>query len=73
MGLRGNVDWAINCSQQHAQATDVIAMLVRDQHGVEFLYVFADNGQAARNFFGAQSSIDENTCIAGNDQNRITR
>ncbi len=51
----------------------MIAVLVRDQDRVEFLHIFAGQRQAARNFFRAQSGIDENTCIAGNDQNRIPR
>jgi hypothetical protein len=73
MSFGGNVDRAINRSQQHAQATGVIPMFVRDQNSVELLHIFADQRQTARDFFGAQSGIDENTCIAGNDQNRIPR
>ena len=72
-GLRGNVDGTIDRAQQHAQAAGVIAMFVSDEHGVEPLYVFADEREPARDLFGAEAGVNENTSFAGNDQNRIAR
>jgi hypothetical protein len=67
----GNIDGAIDGSEQHAQTTGMVAMFMGDQHGVELLYVFADERQPARDLFGAESGVNKNTSLAGNDQNRI--
>jgi hypothetical protein len=72
-GFGGNVDRAIDCPKQHAQSAGVVSVLVCNQDGVEFLYVFADDREPAREFFRAQSGVDENTSFARNDQNRIAR
>jgi hypothetical protein len=66
-----DVDRTIHCSQQDAQPTGVIAMLVSYQDGVELLDVFAHQRQPARDLPGAESGINQNTSFAGNDQNRI--
>jgi hypothetical protein len=50
----------------------MVAMFVRDQNGIEFLHVLADEREAARDFFGAKSGVNQNTSFAGNDQDRIT-
>jgi hypothetical protein len=50
----------------------VIAMFVRDEHGIEPLRVFTDHCQAPRNFFCTHACIDEYARIAGNDQDRVT-
>src|SRR5882724_1235691 len=52
-GFGGNVDGAVDGPEQHAQTTGVVAMFMGDQHGVEFLYVFADERQSSRDLFGA--------------------
>jgi hypothetical protein len=69
--LSGNVDGAVDGSEQHAQTAGVVAMFMSDQHGVEFLYVFADERKPSRDLFGAESGVNKNTSLAGNDQNRI--
>jgi hypothetical protein len=48
-------------------------MFMRDQYGVEFLRVFADEREPARDLFGAEPGVNENTRLARNDQNRIAR
>lgn len=48
-------------------------MFMRDQNRVEFLHVFADDGEPARDLFSTESGVNENASFAGNDQNRIAR
>lgn len=70
-GFRGNVYRTIDGPEQNAQASRVIAVFVCDEHAVQTLHIFADEREPAANFFGAESGVNENTCIARNDQNRI--
>src|SRR6266550_4500907 len=72
-GFGGNIDRAIDCPKQYAQAAGVVAMFMGDEDGIESLHVFADEREPARNLFGAQSGVHENTSLACNDQNRIAR
>jgi hypothetical protein len=49
----------------------MIAMFVCDKHAVESLGVFTNEREAARNLFGAQTGINKNARVAGNDQDDI--
>jgi hypothetical protein len=70
-GFGGDVDRAIDCPQQHTQAARMVAVFMGDENGVESLHVFANKREPARDLFGAKSSVNENTRLACNDQNRI--
>src|SRR5688572_17753322 len=70
-GFGGNVNGTIDGLKQHTQTAGVVAMFMRDQNGVDFLHVFADECKSARNFPGAEPGVNENTSLARNDQNRI--
>jgi hypothetical protein len=69
--FRGNVDGTIDCPKQHAQAAGMVAMFMGDEDGVESLHVFAHEREPARDLFGAESGVNEDPSLAGNDQNRI--
>jgi hypothetical protein len=70
-GFGGDIDRAVDSSQQDAQAARVVAVLVSDQHRVKPLDIFANQSEPARDLFGAESGINQNTSFAGNDQNCI--
>lgn len=56
---------------QGYKAAGVIAMLVRDQNGVQTGYIFANRGQPLGNFSAAQTGIDQNSSTLRCDKRRI--
>jgi len=73
MSFRGNIDWTINRPEQYAQPARMVAMFMRYQHGIKLPNVFTDERESARNLLRAESSVNQNASLAGNDQNCIAR
>src|SRR6266568_2178597 len=56
---------------ENFEATNVIAMLVREQNAIEILWVHAALLESKRNLSRAQSAINQNFAVVGRNQRTI--
>ena len=69
----GDKDGAVQVFEQHAQATGMIAMLVRDDDAVELAGVATRERQASHNLFGAQTRINKHARLIRRNQDGVAR